>query len=188
MGLFSDPARAAPMANQRRGTHDMPLPPDANAPKDFDFIIGDWLVKHKRLNARLAGCTEWTEFEGRTSTMKILGGFGNLEDNLLHFPEGAFRAAAMRSYCPTSGTWSIWWLDGRNPTALDTPVVGKFADHVGLFFADDVLDGQPIKVRFIWTARPGAHPRWEQAFSSDQGKTWETNWEMEFIPAGGGEG
>jgi hypothetical protein len=164
----------------------MPLPPAIDAPSDFDFIIGDWHVKHKRLNARLAGCTEWTEFDGQTSTMKILGGFGNLEDNLLHFPEGAFRAAAMRSYCPASGTWSIWWLDGRNPTALDTPVVGRFSDHVGLFFADDVLNGQPIKVRFIWTATPGAHPRWEQAFSSDQGKTWEPNWEMEFIPAGRG--
>jgi hypothetical protein len=164
----------------------MPLPPAADAPTDFDFIIGDWRVRHKRLNARLSACTEWTEFDGLTSTRKILGGFGNLEDNLLHFPDGAYRAVAMRSYCPASGAWSIWWLDGRNPTALDAPVVGKFSDHVGLFFADDVLDGQPIKVRFTWTALPGTNPRWEQAFSNDGGGTWETNWQMEFVPAGEG--
>jgi hypothetical protein len=159
----------------------MPLPLDTSAPNDFDFIIGDWLVKHRRLDFRLSACTDWTEFEGHTSTAKILGGFGNLEDNLLHFPSGTFRAVAMRSFCPKSGNWSIWWLDGRNPTMLGAPVVGKFSNHVGLFFADDSLDGQAIKVRFTWTALPGAHPRWEQAFSNDDGKTWETNWKMEFI-------
>jgi hypothetical protein len=162
----------------------MPLPNDISAPTDFDFIIGDWCVKHRRLNSRFSNCAEWTEFEGRSSTSKILGGFGNLEDNILHFPSGTFRAVAMRSFCRESDTWSIWWLDGRNPTQLDTPVVGKFSKHVGQFYADDVLDGLPINVRFTWTASPGGHPRWEQAFSNDGGTTWETNWEMEFIPGG----
>jgi hypothetical protein len=92
------------------------------------------------------------------------------------------RAVAMRSYCRNSGTWSIWWLDERNPSHLDTPVVGKFDDCIGLFFDDDVLNGKPIKVRFTWSAIPGENPRWEQAFSGDAGVTWETNWKMEFIP------
>ena len=159
----------------------MPLPPDSAAPDDFDFIIGDWRVQHHRLNARLCNCAEWTDFEGLSSTSKILGGFGNLEDNILHFPDGPVRAVAMRSYCRKSGEWSIWWLDGRNPTQLDKPVVGKFENHIGLFFADDILDGQAIKVRFTWTATPGEHPRWEQAFSNDGGRSWETNWKMEFF-------
>ncbi|NRR31154.1 DUF1579 domain-containing protein [Oxalobacteraceae bacterium] len=161
----------------------MPLPHDSAAPSDFDFIIGDWTVKHRRLNSRLSDCDQWTEFDGQSSTSKILGGFGNLEDNILHFPEGKFRAAAMRSYCQQTETWSIWWLDGRNPTQLDTPVIGKFSDHTGLFFADDFLNGQAIKVRFTWLAVPGSKPRWEQAFSNDQGKSWETNWTMEFTTA-----
>ena len=160
----------------------MPLPLDAAAPNDFDFIIGDWCVKHKRLKAILANCDEWTEFDGLSSTVKILGGFGNLEDNILNFSTGTVRAVAMRSYCRNSCTWSIWWLDGRNPSHLDTPVVGKFDDCIGLFFADDVLNGKPINVRFTWSAIPGENPRWEQAFSGDAGVTWETNWKMEFIP------
>ena len=159
----------------------MSLPLDPAAPRDFDFIIGDWTVRHRRLNARLEGCTEWTEFEGRTSTRKILGGFGNVEDNALRFPDGEFRAAALRSYCAQSATWSIWWLDGRNPTGLDTPVRGRFADGTGSFFADDVLRGAPIRVRFVWRARGDhGHPTWEQAFSPDGGASWETNWTMEF--------
>lgn len=160
----------------------MPLAPEATAPTDFNFIIGDWHVQHRRLNARLVNCHEWTTFEGESSTSRILGGFGNVEDNLLHFPEGTFRAAAMRSFCASTRTWSIWWLDGRNPTRLDVPVVGRFTDHIGLFFADDQLNGQPIKVRFTWTAAPGQHPRWEQAFSNDAGASWETNWMMNFLP------
>jgi hypothetical protein len=160
----------------------MPLPPDPAAPSDFDFIIGDWTVQHRRLNSRLTGCRDWTEFTGLSSTVKTLGGFGNLEDNLLHFPDGDVRAIAVRSYCAASNTWSIWWLDGRNPASLDVPVQGGFANRVGLFYADDVLDGQAIRVRFTWTAAPGAHPRWEQAFSNNGGASWETNWTMEFVP------
>ena len=160
----------------------MSLSAAPSAPSDFNFIIGHWRVRHRRLNARLAGCTEWTEFDGESSTSHILGGFGNLEDNILHFPEGSVRAAAMRSYDGQTKSWSIWWLDGRNPTRLDVPVVGSFADHVGVFYADDVLDGKAIKVRFTWRATPGTEPRWEQAFSGDAGATWETNWTMVFSP------
>lgn len=157
---------------------------DPAAPNDFDFIIGDWRVHHRRLNARLAGCADWTEFDGFTSTRRILGGFGNVEDNLLRFPDGEYRATAMRSYCAKSGEWSIWWLDGRDPGALDTPVRGRFADGVGTFFADDTLGGRPIRVRFVWRVRgDDGHPRWEQAFSPDGGASWETNWTMAFRKA-----
>ena len=152
----------------------------ATPPADFDFMIGDWQVSHRRLNARLCGCAEWTEFQGTSSTRRILGGFGNVEDNLLHFPDGQVRAAAFRSYDSTTRSWSIWWLDGRAPHQLDVPVVGTFADDVGMFYASDTLDGRPIKVRFTWYVNPGGNPRWEQAFSADGGSTWETNWTMEF--------
>ena len=163
----------------------MAMPLTDSAPKDFDFIIGDWSVKHSRLTERLSGCTEWTEFSGRSSTRKTLGGFGNLEDNILEFPEGTFRAAAMRSYCQKTKTWSICWLDSRNPTHLDAPVVGQFTGNTGLFYADDVLNSKPIKIRFTWSSAPSEEPRWEQAFSADAGSTWETNWTMQFVPAEG---
>jgi len=163
----------------------MSLPLDDAAPADFDFIIGDWHVRHRRLNERLCGCTEWTEFSGRSSTRKMLGGFGNLEDNILELPEGTFRAAAMRSYCAKTGSWSIWWLDGRNPTHLDTPVVGQFTGTTGVFYPDEVLNSMPIKIRFTWSSGSPGGPRWEQAFSADAGSTWETNWTMQFVPADG---
>ena len=144
-------------------------------------MLGDWQVTQRRLNARLVGCTEWTEFQGTSYTRKILGGLGNVEDNVLHFPDGAVRAAAFRSFNVPTQEWAIWWLDGRTPHQLDTPVIGGFSEAVGTFFARDTWEGKPITVRFTWRTNPGKNPVWEQAFSDDEGKSWETNWVMEFV-------
>ena len=158
------------------------LASQADAPHDFDFEIGDWTVQHRRLKQRLRNCQEWEAFEGLSSTQKILGGFGNLEDNQLFFPEGSFRAIALRSYDRNEKLWSIWWLDGRFPGRLDTPVVGRFDKGIGLFYANDRLGDLPIRIRFTWSMSANGHPHWEQAFSADEGGTWETNWTMDFAP------
>jgi hypothetical protein len=34
----------------------MPLEPEITTPSDFDFIMGDWRVEHKRLDFRLVNC------------------------------------------------------------------------------------------------------------------------------------
>lgn len=152
---------------------------------DFDFLAGDWTVLHRRLKERLSECTEWDEFEGTTSARLLMEGAANVDDNLLHLPGGSYRAVTLRSYDTNSGQWSIWWLDGRNPHVLDTPVRGSFADGKGIFFADDTLNGTPIRVRFIWSDIQRNSARWEQAFSLDGGETWEINWTMDFTRAAG---
>jgi hypothetical protein len=147
---------------------------------DFDFFIGSWDVSHRRLKKRLAGCAEWVEFKGTTVVRRILGGFGNVDDNLLELPGGHYRAVTLRSFDPGKKLWTIWWLDGRYPGTLDMPMVGQFTDGVGHFYADDKIDGRPIRVRFLWSLPGPDAPRWEQAFSVDAGGTWETNWTMDF--------
>ena len=47
-------------------------------PDDFDFQVGDWIVHHRRLKARLIGATEWEDFTGACAMRKILGGHGNV--------------------------------------------------------------------------------------------------------------
>lgn len=139
----------------------MPTSNSNAAPTDFDLIIGDCSVHHRRLNARLAGCADWTELSGVSLARKILGGFGNVEDIVLLFPDAEVRAAAFRSFDPHTRTWAIWWLDGRAPHQPDVPVIGGFSGCVGVFFATDTMDGRPIKVRFTWNANPGGDPIWE---------------------------
>jgi len=147
---------------------------------DFDFLIGNWRVHHRRLKERLANNHDWEKFEGSCAMRKILGGLGNMDDNVIELPSGTYRAASIRTYDPVKKLWSIWWVDGRNPTHLDPPVVGSFKNGVGTFYADDTFKGKPIRVRYLWT-NLSATPRWEQAFSEDGGKSWETNWTMDFI-------
>lgn len=146
----------------------------------FDFQTGRWRVCHRRLKARLTGCIEWDEFGGTCEARPILGGLGNIEDNWLNFPGGELRAVALRSYDPASRSWAIWWLDGRYPHTLDAPLIGRFENGVGTFFVDDVHDGTPIKLRFLWLGTDTDTPHWEQAMSADGGKSWETNWTMDF--------
>ena len=147
---------------------------------DFDFQIGAWNVQHRRLKERLANCSNWEAFAGTSTMSLLLGGNGNVEDNILHISTGTYRAIALRSFDPVKQSWAIWWLDSREPHLLDVPVIGSFKNGVGTFYADDVLDGIPVRVRFLWTKTDTPSPRWEQAMSSDDGKTWETNWTMDF--------
>ena len=146
---------------------------------DFDFYMGAWSVHHRRLTQRLANSDEWQEFEGTSTAWPLLGGAGNVDDNVLELPSGTYRAISLRSYDPVRDTWSIWWLDGRNPGQLDPPVVGGFKDGVGTFIAEDTFDGRPILVRFLWSDITPTTCRWEQSFSPDGGRTWEVNWVME---------
>src|SRR4029453_15955801 len=146
---------------------------------DFDFLIGNWRVHHRRLKERLTGNHDWLEVEGRCVMQKILGGAGNMDENFLDFPAGAYRAVTLRTYDAAKKQWSIWGIDGRHPGHLDPPVAGGFKDGIGTFYAGDTLKGKPIRVRFLWTNLTNK-PHWEQAFSIDGGKTWETNWTMDF--------
>jgi hypothetical protein len=156
---------------------------EANQPTgslgDFDFLVGSWTVRHRRLKARLAGCTEWETFNGTSTLWQTLGGAGTVDDNVIELPSGPYRAVSIRAFNPQTRQWSIWWLDARSPQ-IDSPVRGGFKDGVGTFLADEMFNGRAIKVRFQWSAVTPVSARWEQAFSPDGGATWETNWEMDF--------
>jgi hypothetical protein len=151
---------------------------------DFDFFHGRWRVSHRRLKERLVGCTEWEEFSGQCWCQPLLGGAGNFDDNIVDLPTGTYRAVTLRSLDPATRHWAIWWLDARHPHSLDAPVIGGFENGIGRFYARDELGGVPILVRFDWTAGPS--PIWEQAFSTDDGASWEINWVMHFTAEPGG--
>jgi hypothetical protein len=151
-----------------------------SAPHDFDFLVGKWHVRHHRLKARLQSSHEWEDFNGSSALQLTMNGYGTLDDNVIELPAGTYRAVTLRSWDPASKEWAIWWLDGRYPTRLDPPMHGNFANGVGTFYGDDTFDGKPIRVRFLWTDITRDNCRWQQAFSTDGGKTWETNWVMQF--------
>ena len=159
------------------------MPIIADACRDFDFQIGAWTVRHRRLRERLLDCSRWDEFDGSSQMRPVLGGNGNIEDNVLHFPGDTIRAIAIRSYDPVEQSWAIWWLASNDPHRMDVPVRGRFEAGTGRFFAEDQLRGEPVLTRFLWLDTETGKPRWEQAMSGDGGQTWETNWTMDFTRA-----
>lgn len=146
---------------------------------DFDFLIGTWKVHHRRLKERLKNSTEWEEFDGETVDRKILNGLGNMDQNILHREMGTIHAISLRLFDPKSKEWSIYWSTNLTGT-LDVPMVGGFQDGHGEFYSQEVFEGKHIYTRFIWSKIGANSAQWEQAFSEDGGKTWETNWVMEF--------
>ncbi|NUT45415.1 MAG: hypothetical protein HOV86_36040, partial [Thermoactinospora sp.] len=76
--------------------------------------------------------------------------------------------------------WSIYWGSSRTGTLDTRPMVGGFEGDRGEFFGEETHEGRPVRCRFLWSAGDGDTARWEQAFSADEGLTWETNWTMDF--------
>ena len=148
--------------------------------RDWQWLTGSWDVWHRRLKERLTGNNEWEEFSGKSAFWSTLGGLGNVDDNSLEIPSGSYRGVSIRAFDPKTQKWAIWWLDGRNPTYIEPPVLGGFEADTGTFIGRDTLRGKPILMRFRWNEVHSQRPWWEQAFSPDDGATWETNWRNYF--------
>jgi hypothetical protein len=151
---------------------------NSSIPTDFDFLVGEWRVHHHRFQPDR---NKWIDFDGICSNHKIMNGSANIEEHKLNSPNGAYHAIGLRSYNSKTQEWAIWWLDGRYPSGpIDPPVTGKFEDGVGKFYSDYMDKEKSMKVRFLWSKITKNSAQWEQATSADNGKTWDTNWIMEF--------
>jgi hypothetical protein len=151
-----------------------------SGPGDFDFFLGTWTVRHRRLKQRLANDNEWQEFDGTCRVWPLLGGVANINERVVNRPDGVYRGLGLRAFDAKTKTWADWNLDARHPHKLDVPIIGTFANGVGTFLSDDTFEGRPIKVRGIFSKITPTSAQWEQAFSPDSGRTWETNWVMRY--------
>jgi hypothetical protein len=143
---------------------------------DFDFLFGTWHVHNARLVERLVGSTVWEEFVALHQCRPMLGGRCNVDEMVTSW-RGGFRGMSVRLY--DGELWNIYWASTMGGV-LDPPVEGSFVDGVGTFYGRDQHQGTPVRVRYLWSAITPTTARWEQAFSTDDGKTWETNWRMQF--------
>ena len=147
---------------------------------DFDFMVGSWRIHNHFLKGRLRGSTEWIEYEAQYDLQLLLDGLGNI-DRYKAVREGeTVNGMTLRLFNPETEEWSLYWADNIRAGILQPPMVGKFQGDVGEFFGDEEVDGKKVLGRFRWLRGNPESPQWEQAFSGDGGKTWETNWIMTF--------
>lgn len=157
---------------------------------DFDFLIGTWKTKNRRMLRPLTGDDTWETFDSLLTVQLLPGGFGNVD---LFEPiewRPGFLGLSLRLYNPQTCKWSIFWLNNKtagmvgDTGQLDTPVVGSFADGVGTLESREMWDGKPIRVRYVWFDITAHSARWRQEFSPDDGQTWEVNWVAEHTRTG----
>jgi hypothetical protein len=145
---------------------------------DFDFLVGSWKFHLKRLKRRLAGSTEWVEFDGTTVCRKVLDGRGEVEEMNVESADKYthIQGLALRLYNPESHQWSIYWANAADGVLEQNPMVGQFSNGQGEFYNQQFYEGRAIYARFVWSGVTTNSPHFEQSFSADGGKTWETNW------------
>lgn len=144
---------------------------------DFDFLIGNWAVTHRKLARRGVGSSDWRTYAGKAQTRSLLDGLCNVEEHRI--PHSGFSGVALRCFDKAAQCWAIYWIDERDGR-LQPPVYGGFRGDEGTFEGADCDGGRLVDVRFRWRRLSSNSARWEQAFSYDERRTWETNWIMEF--------
>lgn len=166
---FAQEKTAAPRTSQQQ------TPSRRDGQHDFDFEIGTWKTKLRRLLNPLTGSTTWAEYEGTTVVRKVWNGRANLVELVAEGPAGRFEGLSLRLYNPKSRQWSLNFAN-VNGGVLTQPTIGEFKNGRGEFFGQETLDGRAIFVRFVISDITPNSCRFEQAFSDDGGKTWEVNW------------
>jgi hypothetical protein len=151
----------------------------SSSKNDFDFLLGTWSIHNRKLKSRLSGSTEWMEFDASHEMRKVLEDTGNLEHISATVGDRPFEGMAVRLFDPATRLWRIYWADNGSGL-MGNPVIGSFENRVGTFFGKEKFRDKEIIVQFKWDATDSDKPVWSQAFSADNGKTWEWNWYMYF--------
>jgi hypothetical protein len=166
----SEPAKA--VSHDAAGEHD--------GQHDFDFLFGRWKSHQRRLLHPLTGSNDWVEFDATLVVRQALGGSANVDELEGETPFGHLDGLTVRTYNSKSRQWSIYWANKTNGVISLPATVGQFKDGRGEFYDQEDYNGKNIFVRYLWIVSADT-PRWEQAFSIDGGKTWETNWVATFV-------
>lgn len=152
-------------------------PSATSSATDYDFFFGKWKIRNRKLKRRLNNCDEWLEFDAEQECRPLLLGSANIDNFLAEIDGKPFQGMTLRLFDPVTRLWSIYWADS-NLVRLDVPQIGSYDRNIGKFFARDVYNGKEIVVQFLWDKTDPHAPTWSQAFSADEGRTWEWNWYM----------
>ena len=155
--------------------------------RQFDFWIGEWKVNNRFKQDN----NSWKDQGGaEVKIYSVLDGKAVME-----FWNGTGRdfketkGFSLRYYDPEIEKWRL---------ALNWPqpnyggiffLEGEFRHYRGEFFSErNTPDGEQIINRYTFCDITDSTLRWNDGVSLDSGKTWETNWIMEFSRTGSAPG
>jgi hypothetical protein len=166
--IFSRPLPPVP----KRGTEAVS---SRDGQHDFDFNFGTWKTHMKRLKHPLTGSAEWVELNGTVVVRKVWDGRAQLEEVEADGPNGHFEDLGLFLYNPEAHQWSLNFANSKTGVLGVPPTIGEFQDGRGEFYDQETYNGRAILARIVWSDITADSHKFEQAFSDDNGKTWEPN-------------
>lgn len=146
---------------------------------DFDFLAGEWNIRHKRLKSGTKD--EWLRFDSGATVHRVLNGMGSIEE--LRKADGGDMGMGVRIWLSEQKKWADHWTSVGNGV-VNAPQLGEFIDGEGVFISEAEVDGVKWQYRGVWDRITSESCRWHQSASSDSGKSWEWNWWMEWTRLG----
>ncbi|HEX8816281.1 MAG TPA: hypothetical protein VF753_12335 [Terriglobales bacterium] len=138
---------------------------------DFDSLAGTWKAHTKYRAHPFAPSDPWIDFDGTETFSKIWDGA------LLEVSAGANTngpvGLMLYTYNPQSHQWSVYFASKKDGK-VGLPNVGEFRNGQGEFFVQDTLNGKSMLNRYIWSQTASSSPHFEESWSADGGRTWQT--------------
>ena len=152
------------------------LPPLQDGAHDFDPLLGNFKFQLHFMLHPLTSTPDWTDMSGTGACYRIWNGRAQMDTVELDSASGGhMEGLTLRLYEASSRQWRLYWANSRIGR-LDPPQIGAFTGGHGDFYTTDTINGKTTLIRFDWSQMASAAPHFEQAFSPDGGRTWETNW------------
>jgi hypothetical protein len=138
-----------------------PKPCGTSPHHQFDFWIGAWSVTQ---NGKPAGTNKITA---------VLGGCALLES---WTGTGGVTGHSLNAYDATRGLWHQTWVDSSGSLLT---LEGKFVDGVMVLEGSAIAENGAAATlqRISWTPQPAGSVRQLWQSSSDQGRTWKTEFD-----------
>lgn len=144
--------------------------------RDFDFLLGQWLVENRRAASPFEQDCGWVSFDTVHECRPVAGSLGHLEEVS---GDGLPSIATIRCFDVGRRCWrahGVSSVDGR----MQPPLHGGFCNGVGVLVGDGSVAGVPMLVRETWRFPGSDRPCCERAWSRDGGASWQTWWLMAF--------
>jgi hypothetical protein len=147
---------------------------------DFDFNFGVWKSHITRLVHPLTDSKESIELNGTVAVRKVWDGKAWLEEMEADGPKGHWQGMTLFLYNPQSHQWSQTFVNSSQGVVAGT-LTGSFQDGREELYSQDTVDGRAILVRGTWSNIAADSHRYQEAYSTDGGKTWQTVFTADLI-------
>lgn len=145
-----------------------PARPACPLSTEFDFWLGDWTVRWTAPDKR--------ELEGRNRVRRALDGCAIVEE-FDGTPGSPLKGISVTVYDVARKVWKQTWVDNQSGY-LDFE--GGLADGRMVLARSVVVNGAPLRQRMVFHGITPDAFTWDWQRSRDDGKTWETTWQLRY--------